>query len=84
MSWSFSQSGGVKQVKDALKATYAGTPLNEPERNLRQKAENCLSEVQNKLGETWPVNFSGNGSQTEDGSGNVTAVSLSISITPVE
>lgn len=81
MSFSHTESGPVKAVKDNFKATFDGNPLAEPERSLRQKAENCLAAIENKLGENWPVNFSASGSQTTDGEGNVTAVSLNISIT---
>lgn len=79
--WSFTQSGPVRQVKDALKATYVDNPLAQPEQALRQKVENMLTEVQ-KIRDDFPINLSASGSQTMDGN-TVTDVTLNVSITTV-
>ncbi len=80
MSWLFSQSGPVKQVKDAFKAAAEANPLNEPEKSLRHEGEAALAKIESILGRDFPVNFSGYGSQTTV-DGKVVSVSVNLSIT---
>lgn len=81
MSWSFTQSGPVKQVKDAYKAYSEANPLAEPEKSLRHEGEACLAKIEGTLGRDYPVSITAFGSQSTAEDGAVTALNVSITIT---
>lgn len=81
MSWSFSQSGPVSVVRQALKATFQGNPLAEPEQTLRHKvAEDFLGQIESKVGANFEVTCEASGSQTVVDK-KVVGLSLNVSIT---
>lgn len=82
MSWSFSQTGPVEEVRDAFKATFATNPVGKPEESIRNKVAGILDSIKSGYGPDWHCEFSASGSQSVVGE-EVVNSTLNVSIMPV-
>lgn len=85
MSYSFTVSEATKdaaisKADDELKAVVAAQPFYQP---ARTAIFDAITKHVGLLGDNAPVNVSVGGSHIEDGSGNVTAASVSVFVSLV-